>query len=211
MSKLKIIYNKEFDIKRVINVIKKIDWFVENKYEYKDFFLPKILDVEKLKNYSDKEIEDAVIAEYDEEIYKKNETFLINNWGEISQEIKSSFSKSSLFTQDEYIIYFTKYGTCGSYNLPNTIIINLNRRWQVGMLRTIIHEIIHLAIEKDILEYKIGQAQKERIVDLFFVKNFPRRAYMQNNYNSINTEKIDQAFDDNFPNMKKVIEKSLEE
>jgi uncharacterized protein YutE (UPF0331/DUF86 family) len=34
---------------------------------------------------------------------------------------------------------------------------------------------------------------------------------MQNNYNSINTEKIDQAFDDNFPNMKKVIEKSLEE
>jgi len=209
MSKLKIIYNKEFDIKRVINTIKKINWFVENKYEYKEFSFPKILDVEKLKDYSDKEIENAVMAEYDEELYKKNETFLINNWEKISEEIKISFSKSSISAQNEYIIYFTKYGTGGSYNLPNTVIINLNRRWEVGMLRTIIHEIIHLAIEKDILEYKIGQAQKERIVDLFFIKNFPRRVFMQNTYMSIDTSKIDQAFDDNFPDMKKVIEKSI--
>ena len=209
MSKLKIIYNKEFDVQRVINTIKKIDWFVENKYEYKKFSFPKILDVEKLKNYSDKEIENAVMAEYDEEIYKKNETFLINNWDKISEEIKISFSKSSVSAQDEYIIYFTKYGIGGSYDLPNTVIINLNRRWEVGMLRTIIHEIIHLALEEDIIKNKIRQAQKERIVDLFFIKNFPRRVSTQNVYSSMDTEKIDQIFDDNFPNMKKVIEKSL--
>src|ERR1035437_1373415 len=152
MSKLKIIYNQKYDIQRVIDTIKKIDWFVENKYEYKKFSFPKVLDVEKLKNYSDEEIENAVISEYDEEVYKKNETFLINNWGKISEEIKNSFLKSSILAQDEYIIYLTKYGTGGSYILPNTVIINLNRRWGVGMLRTIILEIIHLAIEKDILE-----------------------------------------------------------
>ncbi|MGB8816170.1 MAG: hypothetical protein WCC74_03015 [Minisyncoccia bacterium] len=208
MSKLKIIYNKDFDVKRVINTIKKIDWFVENKYEYKKFSFPKVLDVEKLKDYSDEEIENAVISEYDEEVYKKNETFLINHWYKISEEIKNSFSKSSIPVQNEYIIYFTKYGTGGSYNLPNTVIINLTSRWEVGMLRTIIHEIIHLAIEENIIKYKIGQAQKERIVDLFFVYNFPRRVYMQNVYNSTNTGKIDQTFDDNFPDMNAVIEKS---
>jgi hypothetical protein len=145
------------------------------------------------------------MSEYDEEVYKKNETFLVNNWGKILKEIKNSFSKSSILAQDEYIIYFTKYGTGGSYNLPNTVIINLNRRWEVGMLKTIIHEIIHLAIEKDILEYKIEQWQKERIVDLFFIKNFSRRVYIQNVYNSINTEKINQIFDDNFPDIEAVI------
>lgn len=207
MSKIKIIYNKELDVQRVINTIKKIDWFVENKYEYKKFSFPKVLDVEKLKNYSDKEIENAVISEYDEEIYKKNETFLVNNWGKILEEIKNSFSKSSILVQDEYIIYFTKYGTGGSYNLPNTVIINLNKRWNVGMLGTIIHEIIHLAIEKDILEYKIEQWQKERIIDLFFIKNFSRRVYIQNVYNSINTEKIDQTFEDNFPDMEAIVQK----
>jgi hypothetical protein len=207
VSKIKIIYNKELDVQRVINTIKKIDWFVENKYEYKKFSFPKVLDVEKLKNYSDKEIENAVISEYDEEIYKKNETFLVNNWGKILEEIKNSFSKSSILVQDEYIIYFTKYGTGGSYNLPNTVIINLNKRWNVGMLGTIIHEIIHLAIEKDILEYKIEQWQKERIIDLFFIKNFSRRVYIQNVYNSINTEKIDQTFEDNFPDMEAIVQK----
>ena len=207
MSKIKIIYNKELDVQRVINTIKKIDWFVENKYEYKKFSFPKVLDVEKLKNYSDKEIENAVISEYDEEIYKKNETFLVNNWGKILEEIKNSFSRSSILVQDEYIIYFTKYGTGGSYNLPNTVIINLNKRWNVGMLGTIIHEIIHLAIEKDILEYKIEQWQKERIIDLFFIKNFSRRVYIQNVYNSINTEKIDQTFEDNFPDMEAIVQK----
>jgi len=207
VSKIKIIYNKELDVQRVINTIKKIDWFVENKYEYKKFSFPKVLDVEKLKNYSDKEIENAVISEYDEEIYKKNETFLVNNWGKILEEIKNSFSRSSILVQDEYIIYFTKYGTGGSYNLPNTVIINLNKRWNVGMLGTIIHEIIHLAIEKDILEYKIEQWQKERIIDLFFIKNFSRRVYIQNVYNSINTEKIDQTFEDNFPDMEAIVQK----
>ena len=93
----------------------------------------------------------------------------------------------------------------GSYNLPNTVIINLNNSFNIGMLKTIIHEIIHLSIQKYIDEYKIGQWQKERIVDLFFIKNFPERIPMQNM--PINTEKIDQTFDDNFPDMKTVIEK----
>jgi hypothetical protein len=203
MIKLKIIYSQEYDIQRVKNIISLLDWFVENKYEYKKFPFPKALDKEKLKNYSEKEIKNAVIAEYNDDSYKDNEKFLINNWDKISKELKSAFLKSSLSIQEEYTIYFTKYGTSGSYNLPNTIVVNIGVSFMFGMIKTIIHEITHLSIQKYIDEYKIGQYQKERIVDLFFIKNFPRRIFMQKM--PIDTEKIDQIFDDKYPNIKEVI------
>ena len=205
MSKLKIVYNKEYDIQRVVNTIKKITWFIENKYNYKNFIFPKKLDKEKLNDYSEKEIKDAVISEYSDDLYKENEKFLVNNWEKIFKEIESAFLKSNLLPQEEYRIYLTKYGTGGSYDFPNTVIVNTS--FSINILKNIIHEITHLAIEENVVKYKIGQAQKERIVDLFFVKNFPRRALVQNVYMSMNTDKIDQTFDDNFPNMENVIKK----
>jgi hypothetical protein len=208
MSKLNIIYSKEFDTQRVVNTIKKIKWYVENNYNYKNFSFPKSLDKEKLDEYSEQEITDAVIVEYAEDSYKENEKILLDNWGKISKDIKSSFLKSGLLIQDEYKIYLTKYGTGGSYDLPNTVIINTT--FKMNLLKNMIHEIIHLAIEKDINEYKIGQAQKERIVDLFFIKNFPRMVITQNVYSSIDTEQIDQTFDGKYPNILEVIKRISE-
>jgi hypothetical protein len=207
MTKIKVTFNKEYDIQRVINTIKRLDWYTENNYNYKNISFPKMLNKEKIKDYSDKEIEDAVIAEYSDNLYKENEKFLLDNWASISEEIKFAFSRSGLLLQDEYKVYLTKYGMGGSYDLPNVVIINLINSFRVGMLKTIIHEIIHLGIQKYVDEYKINQGQKERIVDLFFLKNFPRRVFTQNVYMSMNTEKSDQIFDDNFPDMKAVIEK----
>ncbi|MFA5935191.1 MAG: hypothetical protein WC827_04900 [Candidatus Paceibacterota bacterium] len=169
MLKLNIIYNKEFDTQRVIDTIKKVDWYIENGYNLKNLSFPKILNIERIKDYSEEEIKNAVIGEYSDDLYKENENFLIDNWDKISEEIELAFSKSSLSCQNEYRIHLTKYGIGGSYNLPNIVIINLNNSFKVGMLRTIIHEIIHLAIEEDIIKYKIDQKQKERIVDLFFI------------------------------------------
>jgi hypothetical protein len=207
MSKLNIIYNIEFDIQRVIDTIKKIDWYIEKGYNLKNLSFPKIFDIEKIKEYSEEEIKNAVINEYSDDLYKDNEKFLVENWEKASKEIELAFSKSKLLCQSEYKIFLTKYGMGGSYNLPNVVIINLSNSFMVGMLRTIIHEIIHLAIEESIVNYKIGQAQKERIVDLFFIKNFSRRIFMQKVYSSIDTEKIDQTFDDNFPNIETIIKK----
>jgi hypothetical protein len=205
MSKLIIIYNKEYDTQRVLNTIKKLDWYVENKYNLKNISFPKTLDVTKLKDYSEKEITNAIISEYNENLYRDNELFLNDNWEKASIEIESAYTKSGLLCQEEYRIFLTKYGMGGSYDLPNTVIINLSNSSKLSMLKTIIHEIIHLAIEGDILKYKIGQAQKERIVDLLFVKNFPRRVFIQNVYSSIDTGKIDQIFDDKYPDIKEVI------
>ena len=207
MIKIKVIFNKEYDIQRVLNTIKRLDWYTENNYNYKNISFSKILNKEKIKDYSDKEIEDAVVAEYSDDLYKDNEKFLLDNWTSVSKEIEPAFSRSGLLLQDEYRVYLTKYGMGGSYDLPNVVIINLINSFRVGMLKTIIHEIIHLGIQKYVDEYKINQGQKERIVDLFFLKNFPRRVFTQNVYMSMDTEKSDQIFDDNFPDMKAVIEK----
>ena len=133
---------------------------------------------------------------------------MAGNWEKVSRELSLALLNSSLFDQEEYIINLTKYGTGGSYNLPNTVIINVSFNYNLGLLRTIMHEIIHLSIQKYIDEYKIGQWQKERIVDLFFIKNFPKRIKMGNVYMSINTDKIDQVFDQNFPDMRAIVEKS---
>lgn len=204
MIKLNIIYNKEFDVQQVNFFIKKIDWFIKNNYNYKNFSFPKSLDKEKLKDYSEKEINDAVISEYSEDLYNENKKILLDNWEKVSCEIESVFLKSSLSIQDEYKIYLTKYGI-GCYDLPNTVVVNVISSSKTKILQLIIHEMIHLAIEEDILKYEAGQAQKERIVDLFFIKNFPRRVFTQNAYMSIDTEKIDQTFDDKYPDMKEVI------
>jgi hypothetical protein len=102
MSKLKIIYNKEFDTQRVIDTIGRIDWFVQNNYNYKNFSFPKSLNKEKLKSYSEQEIKDAVSAEYSEGTYEKNEKFLLENRGKISEEIILAFKKTGLVCQDEY-------------------------------------------------------------------------------------------------------------
>src|SRR5574344_715043 len=104
MPKLNVIYGKEFDIQRVKDTIKRIDWYVENKYNYKNFPFPKTLDKEKLKSYSDEEIKEAVIVEYNEDLYKENEKILINNWERISGEIELVFSKSNLLFRNEYNI-----------------------------------------------------------------------------------------------------------
>ena len=67
-----------------------------------------MLDKEKLKDYSEDEIKDAVASEYSDDLYKDNKIFLLDNWGKISREIESAFLKSSLICQEEYIIYLNK-------------------------------------------------------------------------------------------------------
>lgn len=75
MPKINIIYSKEFDIQRVVDTVKRIDWYVENGYNLRFLSFPKILDIEKIKDYSVKEIEESVLSEYNEDLYKDNENF----------------------------------------------------------------------------------------------------------------------------------------
>jgi hypothetical protein len=210
MSKLKIIYSQELEGRRIKDTISKIDWFITNKYNYKNFVFPKALNVERLRDYSEEEIKNAVAAEYSDDSYKVHEKFLLDNWDKFSKKLETAFLSSSLLMQSEYNICLTMYGNGGSYSMPNNVIVNVRLFYNANLMSAIIHEIIHLSIEKYIEKYKVGQWEKERIVDLFFMKSFPLRK-IQNTYTSYNMERIDKIFEENFPDVKKKLsEWSLE-
>ncbi|MFC1700789.1 hypothetical protein ACFLZ0_01485, partial [Patescibacteria group bacterium] len=102
-----------------------------------------------------------------------------------------------------YDLILTKYGTGGSYNLPNRIILNFNKKTPNDIIRIIIHEIIHLLIQPLIEKFEIEHWPKERIVDLMLSKIMPELTKMQKL--SQNTEKIDKLFNKFFPDIEKII------
>ena len=60
-------------------------------------------------------------------------------------------------------LYLTQYGTGGSYQLPNMVIVNIKLPHHFG---TLFHEILHLHLEPYIKHYQITHWIKERTVDL---------------------------------------------
>jgi hypothetical protein len=128
-------------------------------------------------------------------LYKECEKTLIDNWAKVFGELEQAFVKSGLSCRDKYIIYLTKYGTGGSYNLPNTVVINIVSSARERVLSVIIHEIVHLAIEKQIVKYKITQWQKEVIVDSFLNKVYPGMLKQQNYpFDMSETQKIFEKY-----------------
>lgn len=198
MSKLNIKHSTQIELDRVIESIGNLAWFQQNSYPIS---LP-----EGIQESSSKEkIEEAIGKEYSENvlIYEKEKTSLIERWGKYDKILEENLKKCSLKFYSEYEVFFSAYGTGGSYQLPNLLIVNAKRSWQIGLLRTIIHEIIHLSIEEYIRQYKIDHWVKERIVDLIFEKFFPELVKKQNI--PIPTEKIDSIFAEHYPNIEKII------
>jgi hypothetical protein len=101
------------------------------------------------------------------------------------------------FIPERYTIQLTVYGPGGSYN-PSTGLISIlvpkNGRFDRKPLWTILHESVHIGIEKRIIEkYKLQQWVKERIVDQFVKKHFSSVVpdyQMQN----INLPAVDKMF-----------------
>jgi len=95
--------------------------------------------------------------------YKKiNLTKLIKN---IDNELKKyAFIKN---LKGDYIIFLSNYGAFGSFNEPNIVYVNSQRESKEISL-TIIHEIIHLILEKDISFKKLSHEEKERMVEKRF-------------------------------------------
>ena len=117
--------------------------------------------------------------------------------------LEKYFLETNAKPENVYEIKLTKYGVGGSYNLPNTIIVNFQGKFGIGVSKTIIHEIVHLSIQELIEKYKVGHWEKERVVDLILLKIVPEIAKMQNI--SIDTKLVDEAFERYYPNLEEVI------
>lgn len=188
---INIKYGIDFEIARVKNTLAKLDWYITQGYK------PRLPESIK-KDSSEQEIQNQIKKEYAKEKYKEIGKKIIHDFSLIqktfTERVKDIFSKE---TPDAFLINLTNYGVDGSYNLPNTVIFNINNR---KGLKTVIHEIIHIFIESYIKKYEIQHWEKERIVDLILnSKEFTFLDYnnWQSGYN--NVEKyIDNLFMNDF-------------
>ena len=170
---------------RVQNTLKKLDWFKEKGYI---FVLPK----------------SSVAEEYDAEKYRLDE--ITKEWHQAEDDFLkklSEFFGDKL--QKEYLVCLTRYGVSGSYQMPNTIILNVADEYSGRRepAETIGHEIIHLCVEPPIQKYKVEHWQKERIVDLLTVKII--HGYHVQKI-PVETKAIDEAFDRLYPDIEKIIQ-----
>jgi hypothetical protein len=159
MPKVNIKFNTiKQEQERVKNVLDNLEFFKKNNY---NVGLPMGID-----NLSGKEIDQAVASEYAPDKYQMKIKELGTAWSEMEADFfikaENILKKNPL---PEYHCFITKYGTGGSYNPPDKIIMNINSQ-NFGVF-TIPHEIIHLLIHDLIEKYKIDHWSKERLVDLY--------------------------------------------
>ncbi|PIR45854.1 MAG: hypothetical protein COV08_02705, partial [Candidatus Vogelbacteria bacterium CG10_big_fil_rev_8_21_14_0_10_49_38] len=66
MIKLSFEYSQEFEVERIKSTLKRIDWYLANRYNLKALSFPEGFDLERLKRISGQELLIAVETEYDE-------------------------------------------------------------------------------------------------------------------------------------------------
>jgi hypothetical protein len=108
--------------------------------------------------------------------YEKVRLFEIE-WNKINVEILSILdnyiNKQNLSIQNEFFCNLTVYGPYGYYNKPNTIFVNIGTDKKIEFsIETLVHELLHLALEKDTSFSSKEQTEKEKVVDSIFVKIF---------------------------------------
>jgi len=191
-------YSIESETQRIINTIKKWQWYTKNGYKPR---LPEGFLIEKIYKYSKSQIAQLVSNEFVKNDYNLACDKIVNDIKKYC-DFSKKISSLGLKPQEKYEIYLTKYGTSGSYKLPNKIVLSIRRENPVPVL---IHEMIHLSIEELILKFQINQFIKERIVDLILDKIYPSLKNMQNQLSESESNKIDAIFNMFYPNIKEII------
>jgi len=194
--KIDVIHSVEKEVERVKSTIKKLDWYKEHGYKVR---LPEGLTSES----SEKEIREAVASEYDTIDYEEASGNINNQWGEIAEKISALMDPPISF-ESEYNIQLTRYGVGGSYNLPNKIILSI-RNTKDRIIKVIVHEMIHLAIQPLINKYDISQWNKERLVDLLYKKLFPEIAIEQEKAKE--KIEVDKIFNKYYPDIEGCIKR----
>lgn len=203
MIKLLVKFSPEYEIERVKRTFGKLQWYKDNGYNPK---FPEDLEIVPCSGISEDQIKKSVNAEYRESDFKIQEIYLLENWHSVIDEASAELAKTSLRPVDTYTIYLTKYGVGGSYHYPDSVVVNISFKYEIGLVRTIFHEIVHLMIEKWIFEYTVGHWQKERIVDLLMLKFVPKLARTQQIPTEI-TDPVDRIFNEHYPDIEMIVKK----
>lgn len=204
MIKINIQYSVQNEIERVFSTINRIDSFIERGYNIEKLSFPQNIPYNEFKSMTKDEIEKLIIGEYKVDDYEKNIKYIQDEWLKMEPKLSTGIEKMKIVPTAEFDIIFTKYGITGSYHNPKTILVNIEKLHSEELLKSILHESIHLIINPYILTYKIEHWPKERITDLIFLDFFSELNKMQ----SIpNMDKLDKIFYKYFPNIEAVISK----
>lgn len=183
-------YSVDDEVARVQNTLEKILWYREQGYRP---IVPEGIS----DRSSDEEIRRIVAAMYEESDYEKVAEEIRND---VSVNIVRYFEvlgKYSSGAPDNLIIKLTRYGTSGSYQLPNFIVYNID---DARGIKTIYHEIAHLVFELEFIQHTVSHWQRERIIDLLLhTGDFAFLAYeiWQPDYHGVENV-IDPSFEEYF-------------
>lgn len=197
---LNILYSVDFEIERVAETLKRFEWYKTHGYSVK---LPKVFNLSDYEKISREDIVMAVRDEYNEQKYLDSKEYLELNWSKVIDRLIKGAKTLSPPLQEQYDVRFTMYGVGGSYRLPNEIIVNIQSKFEFGLLRTVVHEIIHLLIGNAISRHKVEHWAKERIVDLLISRIIPEMAKIQQV--PIDTQAVDEIFEKNYPDIDLIV------
>ncbi|MEX0918539.1 MAG: hypothetical protein WDZ85_01050 [Candidatus Paceibacterota bacterium] len=199
---IKFQFNVESEIERVLQTLKSSAWLIENNYR---FLLP--IEIKGVKNISEQAIIKAVETEYDPTNYQIAAEAILKSWKGNCEQVKRINQKMvDSYPLDKIIVRLTKYGTQGSYQLPNSMIVNISNIPPEFLIKTVIHESLHLMIENLIKKYAVTHWVKERIVDLIMDLEYQSRFKMQPLPDW--TLAVDLVFKENYPNLIPIMEKA---
>lgn len=199
MPSLQVVFSTDFEIARVNEAIAKYAWYKERR---NPVALPAGLDISVPPD--EKTVRDAVHADFAEHVYLEQKQYLLDHWHEVNILSTDDHKKILPYLAQEYVVRLTRYGIGGSYRYPDTIILNIHYRKDGDALKTVFHEMTHLAIQPLVETYNLGHYEKERITQLLTMRLDPRHARTQKI--PIATEHIDAVFEERYPDIESVIE-----
>ncbi|MFH1054649.1 MAG: hypothetical protein V1744_00995 [Candidatus Altiarchaeota archaeon] len=130
------------------------------------------------------EIEAAIKKEHDSNKFLAEESKITQEYwatlGKYFKDLAGIFGEKVVLPSE---IVLTDYGVGGSYNLKTRQILdnlynsNGELKTPKELKNTIVHETMHLQLEKFIQDYKIPQWQKEYVVDKMIVEKFQSTDY----------------------------------
>lgn len=194
-------FSLESEVRRVMETISNLEWFKKNNYRV---LLPNNLNINEITSDS---ITRMVESEFDIKNFQEAKVAIRKSW-EGNNVFINKINKKIIgsFLLEKVKVILTRYGTQGSYVIPDLLIINISNIPPQFLIKTVIHESLHLMIESLIKKYSVDHWVKERIVDSIMNLEYESRFKMQPVPEYVLV--VDTIFKESYPDILSIIEKS---
>ena len=183
--KINFIINKQTELENLLDEIDSRDKVLS--YGLETILPEEGVFVEYLKTKNTEKVERYLTSVFDAKKYEKTAGLVKEEWTKVKDDfLQNLVEKTKLDPAEKYDVQITMYGPGGSYQLPNRIILRAAKNSDVSdSADTIMHEIIHLLIEKIVKKNKLNHNGKENLVNIIIERVFSQQTSLKKE----NTEK----------------------